>query len=132
MRRFALALAVVSLMSGTGFAQNPKSRGAKQKEFDLTRQPSWSRMIPTEAMYMYEQHKRDFLDPTMAIRRRAEYKAWERRSRLAAQRWYGYSNSRPTRHPTPFTSGSSSRHWNAHHSCDSHGWRIGVHLPLRR
>lgn len=129
MKRFAFALAAVTLLNGAAFAQNPTFDGAKQEEFDLIRQPSWSRMIPTESMYMYEQHKRDFLDPTMAIRRRAQYKAWERRSRLAAQRWYGYSNARPTRHPTPFTSGSSPS-WSGNYPCDYYRWRISV--PLRR
>lgn len=131
MKRFVFALAATSLLSGTAFAQNPTFRGAKQKNFDLTRQPSWSRLIPTESMYMYEQHKRDFLNPTLAIRRRAEYKAWERRSRLAAQRWYGYSNSRPTRHPTPVTAGWSSPSWTGNYRYDYYRWRTGV-LPLRR
>lgn len=34
---------------------------------------------------------------------RAEFRAQQRVSRLAAQRWYGYSNARPTVAALPFT-----------------------------
>ena len=63
---------------------------------------------PTVAMWFYEQELQRHDDPKTAIRRRAEFRAQQRQSRLAAMRWYGKSNSRPTASPTPFTSGYSS------------------------
>src|SRR4051812_37196335 len=49
----------------------------------------------TPEMWFYEQALQRYNDPKVAVRAAAEYKADQRRARLAAMNWYGYSNSRP-------------------------------------
>ena len=55
----------------------------------------------TEDMWFYLQELRRYDDPQVVIRRKAEKKADQRRQRLAAMKWYGYSQSRPFANPTP-------------------------------
>jgi hypothetical protein len=43
-------------------------------------------------------------DARAIIHQKAQIRAYQRQSRLAALNWYGMSNSRPTAAPTPFTS----------------------------
>jgi len=50
-------------------------------------------------LYMHEQRRHD--DPAQAVRRKAEYQASQRMTRIAAAKWYGYSNSRPETSPIP-------------------------------
>jgi hypothetical protein len=57
----------------------------------------------TPEMWFYEQALRRYDDPKYAIRAVAQQKAAQRRSRLAAQAWYGYSNSRPASGIDPTT-----------------------------
>src|SRR4051794_36070895 len=49
----------------------------------------------TPEMWFYEQALQQYNDPKNAVRANAEFKANQRRQRLAAMQWYGYSNSRP-------------------------------------
>ncbi len=58
-------------------------------------------MAQTEDMWFYMQELRRYDDPQVVIRRKAEKKADQRRHRLAAMKWYGYSQSRPSANPTP-------------------------------
>src|SRR5207247_1361654 len=122
MQRMFFSLAALAVLSGAALAQNPAIRRVPEKESDPAHQTPWSRITPTESMWMYEQEKRDFLDPTLAIRRRAEYTAWQRRSRLASMHWYGYSNSRPSWNPTPFASGTFSPSWTGNDYLDRYRW----------
>ncbi len=55
----------------------------------------------TEDMWFYLQELRRYDDPQAVIRRKAERKGDQRRQRLAAMKWYGYSQSRPSANPTP-------------------------------
>ncbi len=55
----------------------------------------------TEDMWFYLQELRRYDDPQTAIRRKAELKGNQRRSRLAAMKWFGWSQSRPSANPTP-------------------------------
>ena len=56
----------------------------------------------TPEMWFYEQHLRQYQDPAVAVRRKAELRSAQRRARLASQRWYGITNSRPTAGTDPF------------------------------
>jgi hypothetical protein len=49
----------------------------------------------TPEMWFYEQTMRRYDDPKNAVRAAAEFKANQRRARIAAMDWYGYSNLRP-------------------------------------
>lgn len=51
-------------------------------------------------MYLHEEQRHD--DPAQAVRRKAEYKANQRLSRINTSKWYGYSNSRPEASSIPF------------------------------
>ena len=122
MTRTLLGLVALSVLGGSAWAQNPVVRRAPEKDTEPARQVQWSRIAPTESMWFYEQQKRDFLDPTLSLRQRAEFTAWQRRNRLAATQWYGYSNSRPSWSPTPFMSGTFSPAWTGNDRLDSYRW----------
>ncbi len=49
----------------------------------------------TPEMWFYQQYYRDYLDPKMAVRRNAEFRAAQRRRRVASLKWFGFSNQRP-------------------------------------
>src|SRR5262245_61403520 len=53
-------------------------------------------------LWVYAQELRRHDDPALSVRRKAELKADQRLARLAAQKWYGFSNSRPEASPIPF------------------------------
>ncbi len=57
--------------------------------------------VQSEDMWFYLQELRRYDDPQQTIRRKAELKAQQRRQRLAAMKWYGWSQSRPIANPTP-------------------------------
>ncbi len=61
-------------------------------------------------MYAHLQELRRYDSPKENAIRAAMVKAEQRRARLAAQQWYGYSNLRPTVNPIPFM-GSYSPQW---------------------
>ena len=64
----------------------------------------------TPEMWFYLQEYRRHKSPEEAVRRKAEFRARQRRNRLAAQRWFGFSNLRPTVNPVPYY-GSYSAAW---------------------
>ena len=64
--------------------------------------PSLSAPPVTPELWVYSQELRRHDDPAQAVRRKAELVADQRQARLAAMRWYGFSNSRPVANPTPF------------------------------
>jgi len=59
----------------------------------------------TPEMWFYEQSLRQYLDPKMAVRAKAEFQTEQRQRRLAARRWFGFSNARPRMSSDPY-------HWN--------------------
>jgi hypothetical protein len=58
----------------------------------------------TPEMWMYLHQYRRHQDPKEAIREKAEFRSDQRRSRLASQRWYGYTKTRPTSNAVPYFS----------------------------
>jgi hypothetical protein len=56
----------------------------------------------TPEMWFYEQAIRRYDDPKNAVRAAAEFKANQRRARMATMEWYGYSNLRPASGIDPF------------------------------
>jgi hypothetical protein len=66
-------------------------------------------------MWFYEQERQERADPKNAVRANAEYRSEQRRRRLAALQWFGYSNSRPLAAVTPYTSTTPSPQWGANH-----------------
>jgi hypothetical protein len=64
----------------------------------------------TPELWLYIQEQRRHDDPAQAVRRKAEYQAQQRMTRIASAKWYGYSNSRPESSPIP-TMGTYSTGW---------------------
>jgi hypothetical protein len=84
-------------------------------------------LAPTPEMWFYEQERARHDDVRQSIRRRAEQRGQERQARLASQKWYGISNSRPTVSPTPWFNGYSDR-WGSN-TYDPMRWRMPA-VPL--
>ena len=56
----------------------------------------------TPSMWFYEQALRQYQDPKMAVRAKAEFRSRQRQHRIAAMKWFGFSNSRPRASSDPF------------------------------
>ena len=97
---FALALLTLGLTSqALGQGGNVRKEAGQEKQ-----------LVPaqvTPEMWMYNQELRRYEDPQQAVRRKAELKASQRSARLAAMKWYGFSNARPQANPVPFMSAYS-------------------------
>jgi hypothetical protein len=76
---------------------------------------------PTPEMWFYEQYMRQYMDPKMAVRAKAEFKADQRQRRLEAMRWFGYSNSRPRVSPDPFN-GDYAPAWTSNNLSYPYRW----------
>lgn len=66
---------------------------ADQKQYKFT---SPGEVQATPEMWFYEQERKDSLDPDLAVRRAAEFRADQRMRRMEARKWFGLSNARPT------------------------------------
>ena len=51
----------------------------------------------TPEMWFYDQAMRQYKDPKMAVRAKAEFRASNGMRRLESMKWFGFSNSRPAR-----------------------------------
>ena len=149
MQRLLLSLSLVSLtIAGRSQAQDPArdflppvpparaierpadraveraaERAVERQEASLSDLPTAS-ITPEMWFYLEEQKRHD--DPRQAVRRKAEQKAAERSARLAAMKWYGYSNLRPQASATPWM-GTYSPYW-AGNSWDPYQ-HVGVGWP---
>ncbi len=89
----ALAGAFVSMARADDPREPARVRPASAAPTTTT--PMVSPGEATPEMWFYEQALQQYNDPKYAVRANAEFKANQRRQRLAAMQWYGYSNSRP-------------------------------------
>lgn len=103
-RRAALVVAALALVVvGTSHAAAQDKAPNDAQSSVLDREISLGELQPTPEMWFYQQQMRSYLDPKMAVRRRAEFRGEQRQNRLAASAWFGQSKSRPTASGTPFT-----------------------------
>lgn len=79
-------------------------------------------LTPTPEMWFYEQEMRQYMDPQMMVRRRAEALADQRSQRLATRRWFGYSGLRPRVNSDPFDADGTPR-WVSNDASSPNGWR---------
>lgn len=99
MNRWLIALSLVAL----GFVSQAHGQGGNvRKEADQQKQLVPAQVTPE--MWIYSQEVRRYEDPQQAVRRKAELRASQRAERLAAMKWYGFSNARPQVNPVPFMS----------------------------
>lgn len=99
-RTLSLVTGIITLACLTliGRAQEPTQFGDPDAKV-FSEMPSDGSMTPE--MWFYMQEYRRYMSPKEAVRRKAEIRAQQRQNRLAAQRWFGVSNLRPTASPLP-------------------------------
>ena len=78
-------------------------------------------------MWFYMEEYRRYQSPKEAVRRKAQMRSQQRANRLAAQRWFGFSNLRPQASPVP-QMGTYSPSWQAN-NWNPYGW-TGVSQPV--
>jgi hypothetical protein len=110
MNRFIWGASLVILCGALeAAAQHPvpsptRKPADKQSEADQNHVPlSLGTLAPTPEMWFYDQAMRQYQDPHLQVRQKAEFEMAQRQRRLAAQRWFGISNSRPSAETTPMT-----------------------------
>ncbi|HMC09796.1 MAG TPA: hypothetical protein VKH44_00845 [Pirellulaceae bacterium] len=85
--------------------------------------PSLTVPAVTPELWVYSQEQRRHDDPAQAVRRKAEFQAEQRMSRLASLKWSGYSKSRPEinfiSNPGTYTTGWYGSGWYGY------GWPVG-------
>lgn len=102
----ALSLAFVVIAQTDLQAQDKTTNVTKPSVLD--REISLGELEPTPEMWFYQQQMRNYLDPKLAVRRRAEFRGEQRQHRLASSAWFGQSKLRPSASGTPFTDSYSS------------------------
>ena len=105
MTRLVLVFALpLLLVAGVARAERP----AAGLGIDTVVSPGELRATPE--MWFYDQAMRQYKDPKMAVRAKAEFQAQQRLRRLELMKWFGFSNSRPTASSDPYN-GDYSPHW---------------------
>jgi hypothetical protein len=92
------------------------------QQTDFNKEISPGTLTPTPEMWFYQQQQREYQDPKMAVRKRAEYRANQRQRRLAAMRWFGFSNSRPQASSDPLN-GDYSPGWSSNDPVHPFRWQ---------
>lgn len=105
MKRLMIGLAMVAAIwiSSGAVAQDPDKlrKPDAQPVANADQLANADQIEHTEDMWFYLQELQRYDDPQIAIRRKEELKANQRRQRLAAMKWYGYSPGRPPANPIP-------------------------------
>jgi hypothetical protein len=98
------ALVLLSIAPSLAWAQQPLiSRIDRQPPAPAVTAGTSSSAQPMSSemwLYLHEEQRHD--DAAQAVRRKAEYKADQRMTRINSAKWYGYSNSRPEASSIPF------------------------------
>ncbi|MDY0165311.1 MAG: hypothetical protein RBS80_02145 [Thermoguttaceae bacterium] len=115
---------LLAMATGTAWAERPDSVQRSRSENRI----AVGELNPTPEMWFYEQYQQQYDDPSIAVRNKAEFRAAQRQSRLAAMRWYGLSNSRPHAASDPFH-GDYSPKWTSNNGHYSDRW-MGRSSPL--
>jgi hypothetical protein len=116
MKRLAIAIALLVLLTaGLARAERPTTTG-----LGLTT-VSPGELKATPEMWFYEQSMRQYKDPKMAVRAKAEIFAQQRIRRMESMKWFGFSNSRPRANSDPIH-GDYSPGWVANPSYYPSRW----------
>ena len=91
---FLSAMLIGSIVTAQDLDRMNRLKGQQTPEDQVTQ---------TEDMWFYLQELRRYDDPQVIIRSKAEKKADQRRQRLAAMKWFGWSQGRPSASATPWT-----------------------------
>ena len=90
MKRMLFALLLTGFIATIAQAQDP---------FGSDPSPSDRAVEQSPELYMMMKMMERYDDPKQAVQRKAAQKAADRRSRMATQKWYGFSPSRPAVSP---------------------------------
>jgi hypothetical protein len=116
MKRLSFLLVVFALVGATPVsAQNPDTApevvsAGRMRVTSPAPTLSPGELQATPEMWFYEQERLRYQDPKSAVRANAEFRAGQRARRLAALKWFGFSNARPTANPDPIH-GTYSPRW---------------------
>jgi hypothetical protein len=121
LRRLWIPLSVLLLAAARPCLAQETAVDLRRDEPASASSAAWSGLSPTPEMWFYEQERVRQDDPKLAVRRRAERRGQQRADRLAALKWYGIDNSRPTVSGTPWF-GSYGAHWGSN-TFDPLRWR---------
>jgi hypothetical protein len=110
---FALSLGLV-VMASAARAQDPEDPAPLPAPLPAsperaTPMPQKSDLTPEMQRYLVEVQRYGALQDLP--RQRAQLKAQQRMERMAALKWYGLSNARPTAMVTPFMGAPYAPHW---------------------
>lgn len=96
---------ILVLFTSSAFAQKRKDSTVSQQDsiYDQL-SPNSSGVKPTPEMWFYLQEMDRHDNPKLKTRRKAEFRAAQRRYRIAAMKWHGLSNARPTVSVKPWNS----------------------------
>jgi hypothetical protein len=98
MMRLVILSALLLLLSATpSRAEKPINAGV-----GLDTVVSPGELKPTPEMWFYEQGMRQYKDPKMAVREKADLRSEQRQRRLECMKWFGLSNIRPHASSDPF------------------------------
>lgn len=100
MKAHALTLAAFALFATAAVDQSAAQTTVSESASHGTTVTAPARQTPE--MWLYQQEMERYDDPAEAVRRKAVFVSQQRQLRLAAMKWYGLSNSRPTVSPTPW------------------------------
>jgi hypothetical protein len=107
MRRLLLAFSLTAscLVASSALAQNPaRPGGVAPAARPAASSVRTNEVQATPEMWFYEQERHRYDDPKTMVRQNAAFDAAQRKQRLTAMKWYGFSNSRPMVNSTPFGS----------------------------
>ncbi len=108
------------LAATTVWANSPGGSHAARTSRTETRIAT-GELQPTAEMWFYEQYQQQYDDPSVGVRSKAEFRASQRQSRMAAMQWFGQSNSRPRASSDPFH-GDYSPRWTSNHGHYPNRW----------
>ncbi len=97
MKRLLIVFALPVLLSGAiALAQRPAATG-----LGLDSVVTPGELKATPEMWFYDQAARQYRDPKMAVRAKAEFRNDQRMRRIESMKWFGMSNSRPHANTDP-------------------------------
>ncbi len=96
-----ISIALIILLVLTTMPVSAENNGENDGIFSVNASLSSGELKPTPEMWFYEQQQQQYEDPKAAVRRNAERKTSQRQARLAAMKWFGFSNMRPQCTITP-------------------------------
>jgi len=111
MKRLLIAPAIVLLM----LAAPVRAEKPTPTRLGLDSTISPGELKATPEMWFYDQQLRQYNDPKLAVRAKADMRAEQRQRRIESMKWFGFSNARPQANSDPFH-GDYSPRWTSNSS----------------